>query len=327
MARNRADVDALNTGNPRLTGVWKSWDIKATSPPASSAYGKTERDKKFLGWLTSSIDGNASNVISFAKTAPTTPVTLWGKGSLGINAPASDLVSATKVTVSPSRGGFAYAVMDEGVKVRINTPYVDETGSKGMQTTQLGSGERPNASSIQPISGLKSDFYQNGSASFGKIENGISRLNFGLTAEALAVGTGALLKPLSHDITPYSVGLFTDTAIGGIKEDLSLLTNSAALPTAYQKGIYESRLGLSGASAPSDPRWESLHDYARIYQDTSRLSTNSGAPVVNAKIPTGWAATNSAGPDSGTPGTLLITPPKGVVICRLSPRSRFSSLF
>jgi len=90
----RADVDPQNTANPRLTGAWKSWEIKATAPPAAADYEKT------------------------------------------------DIVTTTKVTVSPSRGAFAWAVMDEGVKVRINTPYVDEATTPGMKTAWLGTGER-----------------------------------------------------------------------------------------------------------------------------------------------------------------------------------------
>ncbi|MCU0750688.1 MAG: hypothetical protein MUF13_14195, partial [Akkermansiaceae bacterium] len=53
----RADLLDENAANPRLTGVWKSWDIKANPPPTASEYEKSERDKKFLGWLTSSADG------------------------------------------------------------------------------------------------------------------------------------------------------------------------------------------------------------------------------------------------------------------------------
>ena len=152
------DADPSKIKNPRLTGVWKSWDIKATTPPKPDEYEKTARDAKFLGWLTSSVDGKASSQINFAKDTaltaagnPATAVALWSKGTLGDNATATDIVLAPKVPTSPSRGAFAYAVMDEGVKVRINTPYVDGATTKGMQTAQLGSGERPNTAAIPGV--------------------------------------------------------------------------------------------------------------------------------------------------------------------------------
>jgi len=307
----RADVDPSNTANPRLTGVWKSWDIRATNPPSPSDYEKTERDKKFVGWLASSVDGKASGQIGFAKTAAASPVTLWGKGSLGNAAPAADFVSAAKVPTQPSRGAFAWAVMDEGVKVRINTPYVDGANTKGMQTAQLGSGERPNTASIPTLSGLQSGFFDQASPDFPTIEKGITRLNFALAAETLAAGTGALLKPLTHDVTSSSVGLFTDTVLGGLKEDFNLLTNAVALPAPYGgNGVYASRLGMSSGSAPSDPRWDSFQQFAQIYRDTNRMIANNGVPVLKAQAPANWNAASV----SGTTTSINRSTPTGLVM-------------
>ncbi|MEY3896706.1 MAG: hypothetical protein RLZZ214_2226, partial [Verrucomicrobiota bacterium] len=318
----RADVDPQNTANPRLTGVWKSWDIKATSPPSPSDYEKTERDKKFVGWLASSIDGIASNQIGFAKTAPAGPATLWGKGSLGTAATAADLVTAAKVPTSTSRGAFAWAVMDEGVKVRINTPYIDDATTKGMQTAQLGSGQRPNTASIpaaldktqRPLEKLDRSFFAYGSNGFTTIEKGITRLNLGLAADKLAAGTGDALKSLAHDVTSSSVGLFTDTASGGLKEDLNLLTNPVTLAAPYAgAGVYASRLGMTAASAPSDPRWESFQQFSQIYRDSNRLISSAGLPVLKAQAPQGWAAATTAGTTTLTT-TVNPAPPPGVVM-------------
>ncbi len=311
----RADVNPQNTGNPRLTGVWKSWDINAASPPTATDYEKTARDMKFVGWLASSTDGKAANGIDFAKTAPSTPVTLWGKGSLGATPtaviPPADIVTATKVTVSPSRGAFAWAVLDEGVKVRINTPYVDGATTAGMKTAQLGSGERPNVAAISGLEDLQRPFFETGSTGFTSIDKGISRLNLGFAADHLATGTGAQLRSLTHDVTHASVGLFTDTAKGGLKEDFNLLTNSATLPAEYAgKGVYASRLGMAASAAPSDPRWESFQEFSRIYQDTARLANSGGVPVLSAQAPAGWNATTT----SGTTTTINPTPPAGVVM-------------
>ena len=94
------------------------------------------------------------------------------------------------------------------------------------------------------------------------------------------------MKPLTHDVTTLSTGLFTDTASGGLKHDFHLMGNSSTLPSEYQgKGVYVSRLGMTAANAPSDPRWESLHEFSRLYRETSKVSLSAGAPVLKAQAP------------------------------------------
>jgi hypothetical protein len=304
----RADVDSGNTANPRLTGVWESWNIDPNNPPSPSEYEPSARDGKFLGWLASSADGKSSETIGFAKSAPTNSVTLWGGGTLGDSAAAEDLVSATRLPTSPSRGAVAWAVMDEGVKVRINTPYVEDAPTKGRQTTQLGSGVRPDASTIPTLSALESGYFERDSPEFASIEKGISRLNLELAAETLAAGTGELLKPLTHDVSSTSAGLFTDVAKGGLKEDFNLLANETNLPPEYrQQGVYASLLGMDSSAAPSDPNWESLHGFSRLYRDSSRLVASGGVPVLRATAPGGWAAASAT-------GAVNLAPPEGLVL-------------
>lgn len=322
--RVTARADILDTPtkkiqNPRLTGVWKSWDIRATTPPSAAEYEKPARDAKFLGWLASSIDGIAAGKIPFADNPPdkdpTKSVTLWGKGSLGTAALPADLVSAIKVPTGGSRGAFAYAVMDEGVKVRINTPYVDGATVASAKTAQLGTGARPNAAALKGLEKLERRFFEKDSKEYATVKKGISWLNLGLAAETLAAGTSANLKTLGHDVTSTAAGIFTDTAVGGLKEDFSLLTNPATLPAPYVgNGVYASRLGLTAASAPSDPRWESLQQFARLYKDTARLTSAGGTTVIKAQGPRGWQAATGSDPDKGTTGPLQRTPPAGVVL-------------
>ncbi len=313
----RADVDPLNAANPRLTGVWNS--MPTTPLPVVNDYSKTSRDAKFVGWLASSLDGKASNQVTYAKTAVASPVTLWGKGTLGSSATTSDLVSATKVPIP--RGGYAYAVMDEGVKVRINTPYVDAAATADVKTAQLGSGASPNASLITGLDKLDRSFFEKTSIQYPTIAKGISNSNLALAAESLASGTRANLKPLGHDVTTTSVGLFTDTASGGLKEDINLLANSGTLPASYSgKGVYASR--LAGFTDVSDPRWESLHQIARIYKDndasTGRLINSGGVPVLQAQGAPNWQAATDSAITTGTPAVpvrdVKRTPPPGIVL-------------
>jgi hypothetical protein len=305
----RADVLDENPANPRLAGVWKSWQISPESPPSPAEY-ESSRTDRFLGWLASSADGNAHTGLDFAGRQPSPPVELWGEGSLGSGAPDEDRVTAERVALGD--GGLAWAAMDEGVKARINTPWVREAVSQGMQTAQLGSGVRPDVAAIGALENLERELFVHGSQDFATIEKGISRLNFGLAAERLSAGTGDPLKRLTHDVTSHSVGLFTDVAAGGLKEDFNLLANGNALPGGYAgKGVYASRLGVTG---PSDPRWESLHQLAKLYRDSARLTRVGGMPVAKAHVPPGWKAAAGSDPNSGAPGVTQRNPPPGLVL-------------
>ncbi len=311
----RADIrTATADGNSRLTGVWSSWDISATSPPSPSDYETTERDKKFLGWLTSSKDGKTTSQINFANTAipAADAATLWGTGSLGAGAATKDIVKATKVATSPSKGAYAYAVLDEGVKVRINTPYDEPSSSDALKIAQLGSGQRPKVSSIPTLSGLQDSFFEFGSSSFQTIQKGITPQNLALAADNLASGSRSLLQPLTHDVTSTSAGLFTDTAKGGLKEDFNLLANASSTPSPYNNtdGVYVSRLGMTKADVKSDPRWEPLLELTSLYKNTSQLGASGSTPVLQAKSPSGWAAAST----TGSTTTVNPEPPPGLVL-------------
>lgn len=308
----RADVIDGNNANPRLTGVWKSRKIDGAALPTPQDYQKTARDAAFLGWLASSVDGKAAAQVGYASSITASPVTLWGKGSLGANPKPADIVTAAKVPTSPTRGALAWAVMDEGVKVRVNTSYNDDAQTQGMKTTQLGTGVNPSTAWIPTLEKLERKYFEKDSEKQEEIAKGVSRLSFGLAADKIFPGSGELLKPLGHDVSMSSTGILTDTADGGLKEDFQLLANKANLPGSYAgKGIYESRLGMSPAEAVSDPRWESFQQYASLYRDKVRNS--GGQPWVRSQVPAGWTASTGSA-STGVPGVVQRQPPHGVIL-------------
>ena len=319
----RADVIPANSANPHLTGVWKSWEIKATEPPSPTEYEKAARDAKFLGWLVSGTDPAETAQIAYATKAPVSAVTLWGQGTLGAKTSADQFVNASKIPLAATfgstpgttstpgtpTGALAWAVLDEGVKVRINTRYADDATTVGAKTAELGAGERPGVEFIAGLNGLERKFFEKKANESATIDKGISRLNFALAGENLAAGVREALQPLTHDVTTQSVGLFTDTARGGIKQDLQLLLNADTLPAAYQnKGVYNSRWGMTPATAPSDPKWATLQELANLYR--TKITKSGEVPVIKAQTPAGWAAATT----SGTTTTVNRTPPPGVVL-------------
>ena len=323
----RADVVTGTEANPMLTGVWKSWEIKATSPPSASEFEQSARDAKFQGWLVSGTDPAKTRQVAYAKQAPASPVTLWGRGTLGDKANANSFVSAAKIPLGAASGtasgtktgtqskagnptgAFAWAVCDEGVKVRINTHYTDEAASTGMKTAELGTGERPGVEFISGLNALERKFFEKDASESATIAKGITRLNFALAGDYLGKGVREALQPLTHDVTTQSIGLFTDTAHGGLKQDFQTLMNASTLPSDYQgKGVYASRLKLpvSATSNPSDPTWSSLQQFARLHRGT--VTNSGGAPLIKSQTPSAAATV------SGTTTTINRTPPAGVVL-------------
>ena len=326
----RADVLGENIANPRLTGVWNSWEI--TPAAQASDYEKVARDARFRGWL---VSGNPieSSKIGFAGDAPLSivgsankpapAVTLWDKGSLGANPFAKSVVIANKVPLVSSRGAMAWAVMDEGVKARIDLPYVEDAATVGQKIAQLGSGQSPNVAAMsgadpikdkdsRPLENLAKTFFLQDSVEFAKLKKGITRSNFALAGDQVAAGVGPALRPLVHDITVNSTGLFTDTARGGLKQDMQLMMDAAALPSNYaSQGVYASR-GITKDKELSDPTWESLRQYARLHNDKTKLNNTGGVPVLKASAPQGWFASTRSGDPAVT--TINRKTPPGVLL-------------
>ena len=322
----KADIQGMEVKKPQITGIWHSWNIGVGAVP--SDFDKKNRDSKFRGWLTSGnplettkigfADEPPSSINSAADGKSSPGVILWGRNSLGALQPATSppafdpVVTANKVAVLTPPGAVAWAVMDEGVKVRINTQYVDEPLTKNApKTLQLGSGKRPGVEFISGLDGLNREFYEKSLDRAAILAKGITRSNFALASGQIAAGLSTELKPLFHDVTPYSVGLFTDTAKGGMRQDFQLLSNAAALPTKYNGvGVYKSRGLEPSGGVPSDPKWDSFHQFARLYK--TKVKDVAGVPVVKVSVPSGWAAGTAV---SGSPvATVKPEPPTGTLL-------------
>ncbi|GAA5121388.1 hypothetical protein JIN84_00615 [Luteolibacter yonseiensis] len=332
----RADILDDRIANPRLTGVWDSWEMTPNTQP--SEFQKTARDAKFRGWLVSG-DPLESRKIGFASeatpavTGPASQsapgVTLWGTGTVGKNntSPnaASNEVAVNKVPINSTPGALAWAVMDEGVKVRINNLFTKDvagvTTREGTKTSRLGAGRLPGVAFIDDLEGLERKFFETGKEEAKEIMKGVTPRSFSLAAKKVASGVDQeKLMALTHDITTVSTGLFTDVARGGLKQDFQLMTNSTTLPSEYttgtNKGIYASRFSSLPAGVKSDPQWESLRQFASTYKDTANLTKTNGVPVLKTRVPAAW----NASVQNGTPGepgssiTVKPEPPAGVVL-------------
>ncbi|MEM9235848.1 MAG: hypothetical protein AAGB14_03655 [Verrucomicrobiota bacterium] len=310
----RADILDENVSNPRLTGVWESWEMDPNEPPSQSDYDSTGKDAKFLGWLASIGDPDDAASVDLAEQQVSSPVTLIGEGTLGANAAQEDQVQAEKVMLDDEAGSLAWVVLDEGVKARVNTPHEDDATAYGNRMAQLGSGVRPRTEWIPGLSGLQREDFEIDSTGFGEVSKSISRRNLELAGETLGgEATADAFAELTHDVTPHSLGLFTDTARGGLRRDFQLLANLDELPDELDgRGVYESLLDLSPDNAPSDPRWASLHDFGRFHLEGVRDFRGQTLAAVTA--PTDWNPVTTERVVGGQEESVNPAPPEGLVL-------------
>lgn len=287
----RADLLDEKISNPRITGVWKSRN-PISVPPTSAQYSAAAKKDEFLGWMVSAANPSNAQDQEFAEKTPIDPIKLWDIGTLGTSAPDEDLISAGRVMVnSKNKGSFSWAIADEGIKARYNTPYDNTTANDGLKTAQLGSGERPGIEFIDGLSSLSRDNFELSSSGYETIQKGVTARNAQLAAETVSSSVTDALKEHTHDLTPFATGLFTDVTTGGFKEDFHLLSDDTALPSTYNgKGVYENRLGIRTGVGKSDPTWLSLHEFSRLYRQTATLTKVSSMPVLKATAPSRWTA-------------------------------------
>jgi len=307
----RSDILGAELIRPRLTGVWKSRNSIVT-PPTTADYSPASKKGQFLNWLVSNANPRDTTNQDFANALASNPIRLWGKGTLGNDAPIADLIDAGKVLVTGSgtrKGALAWAVSDEGIKARINTPYDKSAATDGAKTAQLGSGERAGVEFMAGLNALSREKFEVTTPTYALMKKGVSSLNAQLAADSIAAGVSGAMKLHTHDLTAYSTGLFVDVTTGGLKEDFQTMLENSSLPAAYfSKGVYASRLGISAAEAPGDPSWESLYQYGRLYRD--KVVNSSGVPLIKTQSPAGWVA----GTKQSDVTTVNLQAPEGMVI-------------
>ena len=301
----RASILDANILRPHLTGVWQSWETDVSSdPPAPGDYSQG-RESKFLKWLVSHQDGEATKDMDFPRLNLTDPVVLLAQGTVG-NDPqsAGDIVKGGKVPGSDSRGSFAWVVLDEGVKARINTPFRNDDGfgSRAKATMELGSGERPRTEFILP--NLQQNWFEIDSGAFANFDEGLNAGDFVAKLEDPSPGITNQLKRLTHDVSYYSMGVFCNVARGGLKKDFHLMTGGGDLPSEFaNQKVYATQLGLG--SEPPDPYWRYLADFANL-----RASSNAGAPFIDADVPDAYTPYATGSGTTGNPNQAVVGQPQ-----------------
>ncbi|WP_035613162.1 hypothetical protein [Haloferula sp. BvORR071] len=253
---------------PGVTGAWKSW-----RPPQDSPDYKKERTDRFMGYLMSNPDPSTKpdlNTLpkgsSSGSKGSLSEQLLVGPGSLGKDATTSEvrapMVALANIKGKASTGGLAWTTLDEGVKGRIDLAPADQSkNAVGETVARMGAPARNKAGKLKGM-----DFLEGKQEELaGKLPKLVS------TGEVdLAATDKETSDRYFNDFSVSSNSLQTDTANGGLKTDLSVLFDTATLPSDFStRRVYSNtNTPLTGATN-SDPLWAAYQHYYRLYQRTN----------------------------------------------------------
>jgi len=272
-----------------LTGVWRSHQ-------ASSKSLAVDAKEQFDRWLVSHPSQAALENGAAVPRATGRTVELIGPGSVGADAKPGERLQASMIDVRG--GGYAYAVLDESCKARIDlAPRPGPYGEMGRQA-HLGEARRFGIEAITPLG--------QGGFAWWK-DAGQDRLITLATGQLLPGATR--VKEFSNDLTVWSRGLLTDTACGGLRGDLSVMFDGA-LPAPYAAGrVYTDP---EAATAPANPYWGLLQDYSTAYKKAVRSA--DGTYKISASVPANCQPySKTSGSVSPTPGAMSTYPLMPVV--------------
>jgi hypothetical protein len=251
-------------GAKQLTGVWRSWegrDHQDNGVPVAPDYAskQVEGDQeiasttagRFLGWLVSSAyDPDITPSVAFDSPPSLTEVSgqtvaLVGEGSVGSDADGiANQVHVEPTSFDDGEGAYAWWISGENTKALLDVPEVS--------SDIFDWGERLASSTIPD----ESVFEITDADDLDKV---IDRDSLNLIPNDVT-SDQTLSGKYFHDVTGYARGLLTNTATGGWRRDLSLMSEQwdySGFPTSdlpfftLQPGVETSagKASVNGASS------------------------------------------------------------------------------
>lgn len=313
-----AIMDQPTESKAAITGVWESNRIDPANPPSATDYQKSGgKQRKFRKWLVSSADPEAVEQQdfvssgSFAEKSRTTLVPALQSSGKKISEVFGGLVPVNPGK-NGSKGNYAYVVLDEGVKARLDTGHRPVTSARqGDLAATMGTGLRADVARIPNLEKIDWDA-SDLSKENNLLHKSVSFHTGGLLVSALGGQKGENYKSLFHDVTTSSLGLFTDVANGGLKQDLNSILNSDRLPSDFtgtsNAKAYTTHLGFStpanAVTGQVEPSWEQIYRFANLHKNTL---TNKNGPTLAMQPYTGWVTPAQPPPGNSKTPTLMPT--------------------
>ena len=230
--RVTASSGVIDESNVPATGVWRSWegsDRDATGKPTIPVYTLKNQagdptkplgastDGRFLGWLASPMANATPNVASLAGLSATETsgsVKLVGYGS--VIEPASPDDPPVAVYAIPTmtdngdrKGAYAWWISGDNAKAMLNVDRTPTPTSTVAWHTRMKSNGKADAKTF----------------GIGELDTLPITTSIPSTSSLELLGTTTDIRRL-HDMTAFSRGLLTNTATGGWRRDLSLLSET-----------------------------------------------------------------------------------------------------
>ena len=295
-----AEIISPDSSNPHIAGSWSSWKIDPNSPPTAGDYTQDGKADKFLGWLASSRSAPEDSRMEDIPAEESGDSTITLLSNTGANTSSqSNEVRAETILIQDQKlgaatGSYAYAVMDEGVKARIDLGEYQREGGLGMSSSNLGSAQRNSIEDTALLGSSKPDLLQLGDPDKpdSKVQSYLSKFISTETSQLALEKEDAIqgqLKGFPHDFTIHSTSVLSNSAAGGLKMDLSLLAGIDNPPNSIlQDGVYET--AFDDFDEVTDPRWSLFQDFAGLYNDNSRVNFDTNPPSISPSIPEDWTA-------------------------------------
>ena len=227
--RITATANILGSSQPSITGAWRSWegtDHDSSGKPIIPSYSSKKvagspndlpggsSSGRFLGWLTSATSITAPAVDQFPDISKTAAVGYAPLISTGSVSDPNREVYMKPTLVNASKGALAWWTSGENSKAMINTDRTAKPTNAVAWQERVRSNGRADAKSF----GLE------------QLNTIVPGTLIPSTANLKLVNPAADLKKI-HDLTAFSRGLLTNTATGGWRRDLSLMSeNFSSLP-------------------------------------------------------------------------------------------------
>lgn len=369
--RITAPADIIEDNAPRVTGVWKSWEgtnHDSTGRPIKPDYTVKTKGKdqsgRFITWLVSGAEAGGAplavpptELVSTSASSVTVP--LLGEGSLGSN---TGQVHVKPQLLEDNKGAYAWWVSPENQKARLTTPY------EPSNTTAVGWSDLAKSHAVPDPEPFGLENILDDPESYIPDSSDAKPVSMAVSLDTTQLlATDASINPQQnfHDMSVTSVGLLTNSATGGWRKDMSILTErwsnlpstnlplfrilpqtgtgsttlvtkaTTTAPTAAQSIFYpwSGYPGPSpGAIKPAERHgavssWNALIDYATSYKT---ITYNSSTGV--ASTPLKWAKINRQrfGPSTGNVNATdlfnhLHTVRKAPVLARVQWIFRFRS--
>jgi hypothetical protein len=211
--RVTARADILDDSNPPVLGVWKSWegsDHDSQGRPVSPGNYESAKENRFQAWL---VSGDQETIPDTAERQGSVP--LVGSETVGSGAGRSELeihLKPVEIEEGINDGAIAWWIGGENQKARLPKPYEPDSGSAARWSIMAKSHSVANPSVFR-MDDLLSDPLPAGKAFTHKLGDFVGE------KQDLTVS-----KEFFHDLSAVSVGLLTNTATGGWRKDMSLLT-------------------------------------------------------------------------------------------------------